>query len=258
MPQGHVRVVEDDALMRRRPTNFYAREIFIVAEEIVETLERIGWITVRVCNAGNHVHVVGQHRAIGNADCGIVRQTDACTTGTECKIHEVQPGAGKCECVDVIRGIKNAGNQRRPATIQTLPPVQVLRPEIGIVERRLLQANIANLPQRKIERRRAAVGMAMLEFPDQRASALIHEIPGAVNSGNAPCSGIVGKRITRGQQDTRVVDTEAETMIVFKAFLPFIPGLAVLVHLIFDSVGPTEFGTAGLLCSDTRGNYRQH
>ncbi len=56
-----MRVVKDDALMRRRPADFDAREIFVVAEEIIEAFEWIGRIAICICDARDHVHVVGQH-----------------------------------------------------------------------------------------------------------------------------------------------------------------------------------------------------
>ena len=96
----------------------------------------------------------------------------------------------------------------RAAAIEALAPVQILGPEVGIVEWRFLQTDVSHLTEGEIKRGGIAVGVSMLEFPDQGADALVHEIPCAIDPGNAAGASAVCRRLGGIQKDTGVVPTE--------------------------------------------------
>ena len=75
-----------------------------------------------------------------------------------------------------------------------------------------------------------------LKFPDKRSGAIVDEVPGAVDTRNAACSGVVRKRLVGGQQDTRIVHAETEAMICLEAFLPVVPVQFVVGELILNRV----------------------
>ena len=99
--------------------------------------------------------------------------------------------------------------------------------------------------------------MSVLELPNQGAGAFVDEVPRSIYARNAAGTGVVGEGLTRAQQDAGVVDAESETMIILQLFLPVVPGLAVIRQLIFNGVRSAKPRAVGLLCVDTRCNYRQ-
>ncbi len=117
----------------------------------------------------------------------------------------MQPGARESECIQIVGDVQNPRHQRRPTALQALAPIKVLGSEIAVVEWRLLQADVADLAEREIKRRRVPIGVAMLEFPDQRASTLIDQVQRAVDPCDTAGAGIVGEGLAGRQQHTGVV-----------------------------------------------------
>ena len=144
-----------------------------------------------------------------------------------------------------------------------MSPVQILRAKVRVVEGRLLQADVADLAQREVEGRDAAIRVAVLEFPDQRAVFDVEQVKSAKDAGDTARAILVIEGLVGPQEYARIVDIEHDAVVVFTMQIPRVPRLAkVIDNLVIDGIRAPKACQLGFLsgrqewrCGEN-GNYR--
>ena len=124
---------------------------------------------------------------------------------TEREVQKPGPGTGQAVDVDVVGGVDPAADHGDLPLPHSLAPVEIGQPQSLVTERRLDQADVAQV-EAETAGRHVGIAVAVLDLPDQRSGVLrspTDQVPGAEEAHHAAGrivfpGALVGPQIDRG------------------------------------------------------------